>query len=74
MKRLIVTSFAAAFLLAGCGAKDAEYYSKHTDEAKEKLSECVKANTNQDKECSAAAEGLSRAMADKVNEMLKDKK
>ena len=74
MKKLIVTSLAAAFLLAGCGAKDAEYYSKHTDEAKEKLSECMKAKNSEDKECSAAAEGLSRSMADTVNEMLKDKK
>lgn len=58
--RLIIVAGCLAFV-AGC-SKDADYYSKHMDEARDKMSECIGTSKwNTDKDCKAAFAGLQKA-------------
>ena len=66
--KVIPIWLAAAFLLAGCGPKDADYYAKHLDEANQKVSECMNnpQKMQEDKECTAA---LTAQTAARINRM-----
>ena len=66
----LVAAIAAALLLGAC-SHDVEYYQKHTDEAKQKISECLKMDDmSKDKECNAATEALKKNMQNTVNNLM----
>lgn len=68
----LVAVLASLVLLAGC-SKSADYYSKHVDEAQQKLSQC-KVDQMDSGECKAAADGLKKALMNKAQDMMKEQK
>jgi len=58
MKKLFFI-FIAVALLSACGNRDAEYFTKHPEEMKQKMEECKKmsdAEKMADRECSAISQ------------------
>jgi len=55
----------AGLMLSACGSKekDAEYYTNHPEEMKQKLEECIKMSTAEkmaDRECTAVSQAHSK--------------
>ena len=66
MYRLLCISI-VAFIFAGCGSHDADYYTQHPDEMKIKMQQCARMSEAErmiDRECSAVVQAETKRMLD----------